>query len=239
MHHRLLRPAVAAVATAALGLAAPAAVLGHTVQHAGPFTLEIGWKVEPVYVAVPNAVSVTVTDGAGKPVTDLGADDVHVIVTTNNQPSASLSFEPGFDPVEMSGALGEYDAAIVPTAPGDYTFAITGSIHGQRIDVTVSSGDQTFDAAKESTDLQFPTKLPSIAEISTRLDRIDSRVAALQGGTGGPTAAAVAAATAAAADARDTADLALILGASLGGAGLLVGALGLLVAWRATRRPVA
>lgn len=226
MHHRLPRLALVALALAAFALAAPALALAHTVQHAGPYTLEIGWKVEPTYVAVPNAVAVTITDAAGKPVTDLGADDLHVVVTTNNQPSAALSFEPGFDPEEMEGPLGEYDAAIVPTAPGEYGFAISGTIHGQAVDVSVASGDTTFDAVKESTDLEFPTKLPSIAEISTRLDRIDSRVTALAGGTAGPTQADV-----------DQARSAAILGAALGGAGLVVGALGLLVARRANRKP--
>jgi hypothetical protein len=237
VRHRAARLALASVAVVALVVGAPASALAHTVQHAGPYTLEIGWLVEPTYVGVPNAVSVTIHDAADKPITDLGADDLHVVVTTNSQPSSALSFEPGFDPIEMDGPLGEYDAAIVPTAPGDYSFHITGTIHGQAVDINVTSGDETFDPVKESTDLQFPTKLPSISEISTRLDRIDARVTALSGGTTGPTQADVDAAKAAAAGAKDTADFALILGASLGGAGLLVGALGLLVAWRATRRP--
>ncbi len=238
MHHRLPRVALAALATGALALAAPAGALGHTVQKAGPYTLEIGWKVEPAYVTVPNAVSVTITDAAGKPVTDLGADDLHVVVTTNSQPSGSLSFEPGFDLEEMAGPLGEYDAAIVPTAPGDYSFAITGTIHGQAVDVTVSSGDTTFDAVKESTDLQFPTKLPSIAEISTRLDRIDSRVTALGGGSTGPTQADVDAAKAAAADAASQASSAMTVGFAVGGLGVVLAVVALAVGWRASRRPV-
>lgn len=237
MVRRAARLVIASLAITALAIAAPAATLAHTVQHAGSYTLEIGWLSEPTYVGIPNGVSVTVTDAAGKPVTDLGPDDLHVVVTTATQPSPDLAFEPVFDPVEMNGPLGEYAAAIEPTAPGDYTFHLTGSVHGTKVEVTVTSGDQTFDAVKESTDLQFPAKLPSAAEISTRLDRIDARVTALGGGTSGPSQAAVDAASAAAAGAKDTADFALILGASLGGAGLVVGALGLLVAWRATRKP--
>jgi len=232
--HRLPRLALVVVAVGAAALVMPAVVLGHTVQHAGPYTLEIGWRIEPTYVAVPNAVSVTITDASGKPVTDLGADDLQVVVSTNNQPSPDLSFEPGFDPVEMDGPLGEYDAAIVPTAPGDYSFHITGKIHGQAVDITVTSGDKTFDPVKESTNLQFPAQLPSISQVVTRLDRIDARVAAL-GGTAGPTQADVDAARAAAAAAKDSADFALIIGATIGGAGLLVAALGLFVAYRTSR----
>jgi hypothetical protein len=231
---RLPRFAFASMALVAALLVAPTIALGHTVQHAGSYTLEIGWRVEPTYVGIPNGVSVTITDAAGKPVVDLGPDDIRVVVTTANQPSPDLSFEPGFDPEEMAGPLGQYDAAIEPTAPGDYTFHITGTVHGQKVDITVTSGDATFDAVKESTNLQFPMKLPSISEVATRLDRIDARVAAIPTGSG-PTQASVDAALAAATDARAAADRALIVGGVLGGAGLVVGALGLLMARRARR----
>jgi hypothetical protein len=221
--HRLSRVALAFAAVAALVLAAPASALGHTVQHAGSYTLEIGWKTEPTYVAAPNAVSVTITDASGKPVTDLGADDLHVIVSTANQPSPELSFEPGFDPEEMDGPLGEYDAAIVPTAPGDYSFHITGTVHGTKVDITVASGDETFNAVVESTNLQFPVKLPSMAEVATHLDRIDARVQSVD------------AATAAANEARAAADRALLIGSGLGAIGIVIGLAGLLMARRATR----
>lgn len=223
MVHLLSRVALASAAVLTVVLAVPASVLGHTVQHAGSYTLEIGWKTEPTYVGAPNAVSATITDASGKPVTDLGADDLHVVVSTANQPSPDLSFEPGFDPEEMEGPLGEYDAAIVPTAPGDYTFHITGTVHGTKVDITVTSGDKTFNTVVESTNLQFPVKLPSMAEVATHLDRIDARVQAVDS------------ATAAANDARAAADRALLIGGGLGAIGILLGLAGLLAARRATR----
>jgi hypothetical protein len=231
-------PRLVLIAIAALGglLIAPAVVLGHTVQHAGSYALEIGWSHEPTYVGDPNGVQVTITDSAEKPVTDLGPDDLHVVVTTASIPSPDLTFEPAFDLVEMTGPMGEYDAAIVPTAPGDYTFHITGTIHGQKVEITVTSGDETFDAVKETSNLQFPTKLPSVAEIATRLDRIDARVAALQGTTG-PSQASVDAAQAAASAAQASADRALAIGVAVGGVGIIVGLLGLLAARRASRVP--
>ena len=235
---RSVRLALAATAVAAW-LVAPSAALGHTVQHAGPYTLEVGWLSEPTYVGLPNGVSVTVTGVDDKPVTDIGPDDLKVVVTTANIPSPDLSFEPVFDPEEMEGPLGEYSAAIEPTAPGDYTFHITGEIHGQKVDVSVTSGDETFDPVRESTNLQFPSKLPSVAEVATRLDRIDGRVQELQNGTGGPTVADVQAAQAAAADAKATAGQALLFGILVGGVGIVVGGLGWLTARRASRGPAA
>src|SRR6185369_12241147 len=158
--------------------------------------------------------------------------DLKVIVTTASIPSPDLSFEPGFDPIELEGPLGEYDAAIVPTAPGDYTFSITGTVHGQAVDIKVTSGDETFDPVRETSNLQFPSKLPSAAEVATRLDRVDGRVATLQDSTG-QYAQAITDAQAAASAAQAAADRALLIGAVLGGLGIVIGALGLLAARRA------
>ncbi|HEV2006739.1 MAG TPA: hypothetical protein VGQ85_09015, partial [Candidatus Limnocylindrales bacterium] len=71
------------------------------------------------------------------------------------------------------------------------------------------------------------------AEVAKRLDRIDTRVAAL-GTTSGPTQASVDAANAAAVDARASADRALVIGAAVGCLGILVG----LVALARAGRPV-
>jgi hypothetical protein len=234
MTRRLPRLGLTAVAVLASLLVAPVAALGHTVAHAGPYALEIGWSHEPTYVGDPNGVQVTITDATGKPVIDLGPEDLHVVVTTATIPSPDMSFEPGFDLEEMEGPLGQYDAAIVPTAPGDYTFHITGTIRGQAVDVSVTSSDETFDPVRESSNLQFPTKLPSVAEVATRLDRIDGRVAALQTATG-PSQASVDAAQATATAAQAAADRALLVGLAVGGIGVLVGLLGLLAARRASR----
>ncbi len=238
MTRRLARLALTAIAALATLLVAPGAALGHTVQHAGSYTLEIGWTHEPTYVADPNGIQVTITDGTGEPVLDLGPDDLHVVVTTAGVPSPGLTFAPAFDLVELTGPMGEYDAAIVPTAPGDYTFHISGAIHGEKVDVTVTSGDETFDAVKETSNLQFPTKLPSVAEVATRLDRIDARVTALQGATG-PSQASVDAAQAAATAAQADADRALVVGVAVGGLGLIVALLSLMAARRASRPPQA
>jgi hypothetical protein len=204
----------------------------HVVEHAGPYTLEIGWQHEPTFVGEANGVQLIVHDAADKPVTDLKGDDVKVVVSTAGQQTGELTFEPGFDVEEMEGPLGEYDAAILPTAPGEYTFHLTGAIHGQKVDITVTSGDETFDSIKGTADIEFPAKLPTVPEIVTRLDRIDARLAAPPSG---PTQAAVDAAQASAADARSAADRALLVGGGLGALGLVVGLLGVGLAFRASR----
>jgi hypothetical protein len=225
----------AAALLAALALAPN--VAAHAAFTAGTYSIEVGWVNEPTYVGQPNAVQVTIHDKDDKPVTDLGADDISVVVSTAGTDSPSLTFDPAFDLAEGEGPLGEYDASIVPTAPGDYTFHITGSIHGTPVDIRATSGSDTFNAVVGSTDIEFPVKLPSLDEVSTHLDRIDGRIAALQSASpagGGDAAAALAAAQ----TASDAANRALLVGGLLGGAGVVIGALGLWIALRSRRRDV-
>ncbi len=225
------RPLLAVIALLVLAVGPASA---HVVEHAGAYTIEVGWLHEPTYVGESNAVQVVIHDAGSQPVTDLAADDLKVVVTTSGQQSAELTFEPGFDQVDMEGPLGQYDAAIQPTAPGDYTFHITGAIHGTAVDITAATSAETFDTVKGTSDLEFPVKLPTITEISTHLDRLDARVATT-GTSAGPTQASVDAAVASAADARAAADRALLVGGGTGLAGLIVGAIGLYVAARRGR----
>lgn len=223
------------LAAGALALATAGVAAAHAVETAGSYTIEIGWQHEPTYVGEANGVQVIVTGPDDVPVTDLASGDLTVVVSTGSAQSSPLTFDPGFDPIEMSGPLGEYDAPIVPTAPGDYTFHLTGTIHGQAVDVTLTSGDETFDTVKDPSGLQFPATLPTTGEIVTRLDRIDARIAAL-GTSTGPSQASVDAAAAKAADAAAAADRALLIGGGIGVVGILVGLYGVLLAIRSRRR---
>lgn len=241
-----LLPSLAAAGLLAIAVAGP--VAAHVVEHAGPYTIEIGWQHEPTYVGEANGVQVIIHDQDDKPVTDLKEDDLKAVVSTGGQQTGELTFAPGFDPEEMEGNLGEYDAAILPTAPGDYTFHITGAIHGSAVDFTVTSGAETFDTVKGTSDIEFPTKLPTIPEIVTRLDRLDARVASTPAPSAptaptGPTQESVAAAQASAADAKVAADDAkaaadrsLLIATAVGAAGLIVAVVALAVAVRSNRR---
>lgn len=240
MSHRFRQSASVAAAASVLALVALAGAgptLAHTGHEVGDYVLEIGWLHEPAFVGQPNAVQVTITDHHdGSPILDLGADDIKVVVSTAGADSGSLGFAPAFDAVEKEGSLGEYDAALVPTAPGDYSFHITGSIHGTAVDLTVASGDETFDPVVASTDLEFPAKMPSLTEVGTRLDRIDARIQDLQNnGQGDPTEALQLAE--AAQNLAITAQNAAEEAKTLALLGFAVGVVGILVAVWALRRP--
>ncbi|MFI5226831.1 MAG: hypothetical protein ACHQ3P_09160 [Candidatus Limnocylindrales bacterium] len=234
MSIRPRRLAATLIGVAALVLFTVGPVAAHSIQHAGPYTLAIGWLHEPTFTGEVNAVQVIVTDAAGKPVDDLGPDDLKVVVSTNGQQSDPLSFDPSFDADTGLGTHGEYDSAIMPTAPGDYTFHLTGTIHAQKIDITVTSGDTTFDTVKDPTAIQFPTKLPTLSDLTTRITQVDARVTAAQG-AGSSGQAAIDAATASAASAQSAADRALAVGAGLGIIGIVLGAIGIVLALRSRR----
>jgi hypothetical protein len=218
--HRSAR-AAAVVATAiglAIGVAAPATA--HVVKQIGPYSVAIGWVREPTYVGEENAVQVVIKDSAGNPVSDLSPDDLKVVVSTGNEQSDPMSLAPTFDEDTGLGIPGDYEATIIPTAPGDYTFHVTGTIHDQSVDETVTSSDSTFDAAVESTAIQFPSKLPALGGVITRLDRIDARIAADRTSTDEAAAAA---------------SRALVVGIVIGGLGVLIGGAALFMSLR--RRP--
>jgi hypothetical protein len=200
----------------------------HIVKQFGTYSVAMGWLHEPTYTGVENAVQVVVKDASGQPVNDLQPGDLTVVVSTAGQQTAALPLLPSFDPDTGLGTPGEYDAVLTPTEVGDYTFHLAGSIHGQTVDETATSSDQTFDPVTDGTAVQFPVKLPAVGDLSTLIQRVDGRA------TSATTAAA--AAQQAASTASDDARFALIAGLSVGGLGVLLGLAGLIVGLRATGR---
>jgi hypothetical protein len=241
---RYRRLGIAVGTAAVLTVALAGTIQAHVLKDFGPYSVALGWVVEPTYVGQVNAVQVVVKDKQGKAVTDLADGDLKVIVSVSGQDSAALALNNKFDPDTGLGVPGDYEAPITPTASGDYTFHLTGSIHGQAVDETATSSDSTFNSAVEATDIQFPNKLPSLTEITTSLDRINARLSAspspaASAAARAPTADAglvnaVSAAQTTASQARDAASSALV-------AGLLVGALGVILGgaalWLIVRRP--
>jgi hypothetical protein len=211
-----------AIALMAIGLASVTTpVAAHIVKQVGPYTVALGWVREPTYVGQLNAIQVVIKDAKGNPVSDLSADDLKVVVSTAGQQSDPMSLAPTFDEDTGLGIPGDYEAPMIPTAPGDYTFHVTGTIHSTKIDETATSSDTTFDSVVDPSAVQFPTKLPAVGDLATRLERVDARVQNQ---------------ISAANDAKSSAQGALVVGIAVGGAGVLIGLVGLALAIMA-RRP--
>ena len=100
-------------------------------------------------------------------------------MSVGGQSTDPLDLVPMYDGDTGLGVKGDYEASLIPTVPGDYTFHLTGAIHGTAVDETATSSDSTFNAANDPAAVQFPVKLPSLTEAMTRLDRLDARIAAV------------------------------------------------------------
>ena len=226
--------AIVVVALMTIPLALAPAASAHTHIEVGDYRVSIGWVNEPTFVGQPNGVEFSIEDQDEQPVTDLEAGAVQVVVTTAGGETA-LSLAPGFSVEGGFGTLGQYEAELMPTTPGEYTFHFTGSIHDEPVDVTVTSGDDTFSPVRSSTEIEFPVKVPTLADVATRLDRIDGRIQAVQSDAPAALAAAEAATDAARA-ATDSANSALLIGSLIGGAGVVLAVAALYVAMQAGRR---
>jgi hypothetical protein len=229
-----------------LTIAVAGTMQAHVLKDFGTYSVALGWSVEPTYVGQINAVQVVVKDKQGKAVTDLADSDLKVVVGVGGQQSAALPLINKFDPDTGLGIAGDYEAPLMPTAPGDYTFHLTGTIHGQAVDETATSSDSTFNSAVEATDVQFPNKLPSLTEIATSLDRINARLSAspapvASGAAPAPSADtgladAVTAAQTTATQARDAASSALVVGLLVGALGVILGGAALVLVLRRSPR---
>jgi hypothetical protein len=184
----------------------------HVPIQVGTYEVALGWAEEPTYVGELNAVQILVADADGNPVTDLGPDDLTVVVSAGGQDSAPLSFSPAFDTEEGTGTPGDYRAPLIPTVAGDYTFHLTGTVHGNAVDETATSGEDTFDSPTGETSIQFPNPVPAISDLANRIDRVDSR-------------------------SSSDASTALYVGSGLGLAGIVLGLAALALAYRNRRRP--
>ena len=201
-------------------LAGPAAA--HEEREVGGFHMAVGFGQEPAYAGQPNSVQLLLSKG-DKPVTDLG-DTLSVSVGFGDQ-SKDVSVEPFFEIGEF-GTPGDYRAWFIPTRAGQYSFHLTGTIRGTKIDETFTSGPKTFDDAVSPADVEFPVQDPTNGELADRLDREIPRLEA-------SIAAVKSSAASAADDASSARNLALV-GVVLGALGLIAGIAGIAFARRST-----
>jgi hypothetical protein len=149
------------VAVAAIGQAPAPSATAHETLSEGRFRLEIGWEDEPAFSDQMNAVQVRVSTPDGAAVDDLKGLRVEV----------SFGNESRVLPLVSTDRPGELRAPLIPTEPGTYTFRVTGSLDGERIDVRSTCSDKTFDCVSDTADMRFPPGDGPDGDIVTRLDR--------------------------------------------------------------------
>ena len=223
MRRTALSLLAAGFGVAVLLLAAPAGA--HEGKVIGRYTFVVGFGDEPAYAGAKNSVEVLVSDARGRPVTDIGGDDLRVMVMAGGK-ELELPLEPYFEVGEW-GIPGDYRAFFVPTAPGRYSFHLHGRVDGQKIDQRFTSGPNSFPDVADPATVSFPVKDPTTGQLAARLDREVPRLAVAS-------AQAARAAERRARQAADQARLLAVAGLVVGVAGLLAGGLAL----ARSRRPV-
>lgn len=149
-------------------LMAATAVSAHETRSGGPVRFVVGWGDEPTYTGFKNSVQVTVTDGNGTPVTDLG--DTLKVEVIKGADRTTLPLVANFR-VGGFGTPGDYRAWLTPTRPGSYTFRLTGTVRGQNVDESFTSSSTTFNDVEDMSSIAFPAKDPSTGQLATRIDR--------------------------------------------------------------------
>lgn len=198
---------VAAVMAAALLTFIPQIASAHAERTVGPFDLEIGFRDEPVYVGVPNAVFLELMKD-GEEVAGVG-DSLTVTLGFGDQTSDPIVFEPMEEP-------GQFQAPFVPSQAGAYTFTLSGSVDGDALELSLTSGPKTFDEAQDVASATFPqVQFPTNADLASRIEQESERTSS--------ELAAVTADVSAANDAASSAETVGIIGIVVGALGLIVG----------------
>ncbi|TMC47338.1 MAG: hypothetical protein E6J23_00025 [Chloroflexi bacterium] len=146
---------------------------GHERRTVGPYTFEVGWINEPSYVNAANGLNLDVTETNGaKPVEGL-ATTLHAEVIVGGG-AKKLTLELAAD----EGSPGHYTGSFIPTKVGDYIFHIFGDVASTKVDERFESGPNTFDGVISTDQLQFPDRIAANADLSARLDTVQTLVIA-------------------------------------------------------------
>ena len=153
-------------------LVMPGAALAHASIDVGDgqYVMEVGFRDEPTYLGLPNALYLKVEEyatGGAKPVDGLAAS----LTTEVDKDGQTLTL-----PLVPLGD-GEYQMTFVPTATGDYTFRISGTIGEALVDASVTSGPNTFNSVEPLSAIEFPVARQDPGQIALAASNAEAAAA--------------------------------------------------------------
>jgi hypothetical protein len=206
----ILTGAGAAMFAFGLLLALTAVASAHERRNVQDYTFVVGWLNEPALLNQPNSIDLRVSKTAdSSPVTGLEKTVKAEVVNGSDKLAADLT--PRFN------TPGAYNSYLTPTKEGVYSFHFTGTIEGNTVNETFTSGPGTFGSIEAPK--AFPRDLPLVQSVNEATKSLEQRVVSLE--SRGSTNKA------------DTALIIAIVALVAGGLGLAVGGYGL------SRRPSA
>lgn len=160
-----------ALAVFALRTTPAAAHEGHTV---GPYSVELGWRVEPAYVGLYNGPEVFISMKDDEKQKIEGAEKTLKLEVSFGKDTRLLKLEAAYqDP-------GHYVANLIPTRAGDYLFHLTGKINDTLVDETYSSASGKFSPVEPVEDILFPDKQMDLSGLQAQIDAQKADIAALK-----------------------------------------------------------
>ena len=133
----------------------------HTRVEVGPYTIIVGWVIEPPIVGERNALSIEILEGeegVAEAEADLKAELVY----------GGQTFRTNLDPTEEAGF---YTATIFPTIRGQYAVRLFGSLNGMEIDEVIEP-EEVFSADR----LQFPEPLPDSRDLQKQITALETEL---------------------------------------------------------------
>lgn len=142
----------------------------HETREIGEYEFVVGWYDEPAFANQKNGPEVTITNADGKPV--VKGVDLQVEIGFQGETMAA-ELEPAFV-VGVFGEPGNYKTDIYPTRAGTWTFRIFGTVQGQDVNETFTSGPDTFGDIEDPREAAFPVEDPSTAELNDLVQQVRS-----------------------------------------------------------------
>lgn len=155
---RLIRAALIAALVTLVAL--PGAAEAHETRAVSKYSFVVGWSVEPAYEGIKNGVSLRVQT-PGTPATPVeGVEKTVKVEVTNIAGGQQVTL-----PMEtVFGSPGLYIAHLVPTVAGQYSFRFFGTVEGNQINETFTSGEK-FNSIQPIGEIQFPEKVAQVREV--------------------------------------------------------------------------
>lgn len=155
----LIAGAFGTVAAALLAFS-PIGASAHEHRTVGDYELVVGFLNEPAVSGELNGLDLRVSQpSAATPAA--GGDEAEATPVEGLE--TTLQAEVIYGDQKMTLTLeaaynnpGHYEAYFIPTAAGDYSFHVFGTINGTQVDETFTSGPDTFSTVIDRSTLEFP-----------------------------------------------------------------------------------
>jgi hypothetical protein len=150
------RRLVVVVAALAFTVLATGVASAHEERDVSGYSFVVGFIDEPVYVGQKSGLEFFVNKG-DTPVE--GLEQTLKAEVIKGDAKRDLPLEARF------GEKGAYESYFFPTAAGDYTFHIFGTVDGTQIDESFTSSPDGFSPVNELSGGQFPVQFPAEADL--------------------------------------------------------------------------